>query len=310
MSQKKSRDVSKFDLNLLATFETIYITRSVTRTGEVMNRAASSVSNALQKLREFFADPLFIRKGGNLAPTAVATDIYTRLQKTYGSLIYDLESLALGESKSVLKVHCPTYVGLRVLPVIISWLEENAPHCTVIHRDFLRELDTPEELLQRRGVDLLFDVFPSHNFTLETVPLYQEGCTFICRKDHPRLGSSLSKEEAALERFAIFESEGFDVQLGQLNTKKQFGERTLAAGSNSLLAIAAMVERSEVISNIPTWLYKKLQGNFDIRALEQPFSPNIVTTYMMYHRNSLHNEMVAELASWLTQHFEGNQEGF
>lgn len=308
MSQENKRDVSKFDLNLLATFETIYTTRSVTRAAEVMNRAPSSVSNALQKLRDFFADPLFIRQGANLAPTALASDIYTRLQKTYGGLMYDLESLTQGESKSVLKVHCPTYVALRVLPVIVRWLEENAPQCQVIHRDFLRDLDTPEDLLQRRGVDLLFDVFPSQSFALETIPLYQEDCTFICRKDHPRLGSSISKEEAMHETFALFESEGADVQLARLNALRQFGERTLAAGSTSLLAIAAMVEQSDLISNVPTWLFKKFQGSFDIRALEQAFSPAIVTTYMMYHKNALHNEMVAELAGWLKQHFERHRE--
>lgn len=309
MSQENKRDVSKFDLNLLATFETIYTTRSVTRAAEVMNRAPSSVSSSLQKLRDFFADPLFIRQGGILTPSAVATDIYTRLQKTYGGLMYDLESLTQGESKSVLKVHCPTYVALHVLPVIVRWLEENAPQCRVIHRDFLRNLDTPEDLLQRRGVDLLFDVFPSQHFALETVPLYQEDCAFICRKDHPRLGSSISKEEAMQETFAIFESEGVDVKLGRLNIFKQLGERTHGAGSTSLLAIAAIVEQSDLICNVPTWIYKKFHGSFDIRTLEQSFDPNIVTTYMMYHKNSLNNEMVAELAGWLKQHFEGHSEG-
>ncbi|QLK62938.1 LysR family transcriptional regulator [Enterobacteriaceae bacterium Kacie_13] len=304
MPNKRSRAVSKFDLNLLATYETIYMTRSVTKAAKSLNLTPSSVSQSLQKLRDFFADPLFIRTHSGLVPTAMATDIYTQLLQTYGGLMSSLESMTQGDNRDLLTVHCPTYVAMRIVPAISHWLEIHAPHCKVLHRDFLRDLDSPEELLQRRGVDLLFDVSPCHSFALETVPLYQEGSMFICRKNHPRLGSSISKEEAALERFALFETEGMDIQLGQLHVKKQFGERKTAIGSSSLMTILSTVEETDIVGVIPVWLYQKLKNSYDIRTLDRSFKTQVVTTYMMYHKNALHNGMFSGLVSWLEKHFE------
>lgn len=304
MRTKQSRAVSKFDLNLLAVYETVYLTRSVTKAAKSLNLTPSSISQSLQKLRVFFSDPLFVRTNTGLIPTAMATDIYTQLLKSYGGLMSNLESLTQGESKDLLTVHCPTYIAMRVLPAVTKWLEENAPHCKLLHRDFLRDIDSPEDLLQRRGVDLLFDVFPSHSFALEAVPLYQEDTTFICRKDHPRLGSCISKEEAQLERFAMFETSAIDVQLGKLHVKKQFGERKTAFSSGSLVTIVSAVEQSDIIGKIPVWLFEKLKNSYDIRRLEQDFKSTNVTTFMMYHKNSLHNEMVSSLITWLEHHFE------
>lgn len=81
MNTKKSMtsvfNINKeFDLNLLTIFEAVYHNYSVTKAAEELDLAPSSVSQEVNKLRTFFDDSLFIRKGKQLVPTTVATNIH------------------------------------------------------------------------------------------------------------------------------------------------------------------------------------------------------------------------------------------
>ncbi|WP_187433210.1 hypothetical protein, partial [Serratia marcescens] len=163
--------------------------------------------------------------------------IHQQLSKKYENLLDGLDSLATARSKDLLIIHCSTYFSIRILPLISSWVDQFAPGCKVVHRDFMRNQDTSEDLLLLRGVDLVFDVLPVYNFSLKTHVLFSEQSIFICRRDHPRLGSHLSMEEAKLERFSLFDSNGLDIQLGQVNINSQMGDRNFGFTSGSMLTI-------------------------------------------------------------------------
>ncbi|WP_160299191.1 LysR family transcriptional regulator [Sphingomonas sp. SRS2] len=61
-----------FDLNLLRVFEAISIERSVSRAGDKLGLSQPAVSNALNRLREHFEDPLFVRTVLGMEPTPKA----------------------------------------------------------------------------------------------------------------------------------------------------------------------------------------------------------------------------------------------
>src|SRR5579859_1614220 len=57
------------DLNLLRVFDTIYTTRSVTIASSNLHLTQPAVSKQLNRLREIFEDPLFVRTLEGMAPT-------------------------------------------------------------------------------------------------------------------------------------------------------------------------------------------------------------------------------------------------
>ena len=63
------------DLKLLTVFDEIYKTRSVSRAGENLGVAQSSVSISLARLRRHFGDPLFVRTADGMQPTPHATSL-------------------------------------------------------------------------------------------------------------------------------------------------------------------------------------------------------------------------------------------
>jgi LysR family transcriptional activator of mexEF-oprN operon len=64
--------LNRIDLNLLTVFATLMEERGVTRAGQRLNLSQPATSGALNRLREVFRDPLFIRTGRAFEPTARA----------------------------------------------------------------------------------------------------------------------------------------------------------------------------------------------------------------------------------------------
>src|SRR5204863_3117551 len=68
-------DLRAFDLNLLVVFEVLMLERSVTRAAERLGRTQSAISHSLSRLREQLGDPLLVRGGRSMEPTAFALDL-------------------------------------------------------------------------------------------------------------------------------------------------------------------------------------------------------------------------------------------
>ena len=63
-------DLRRADINLLVVFETMMHERNVSRVGEKLFLGQPTISGALGRLRALFDDPLFIRCGRMMEPTA------------------------------------------------------------------------------------------------------------------------------------------------------------------------------------------------------------------------------------------------
>src|SRR5260370_17382674 len=66
-------NISNFDLNLLRVFDAMMAERNVTRAAQRVFLSQPAVSHALARLRKEIGDPLFVRAGREMIPTARAT---------------------------------------------------------------------------------------------------------------------------------------------------------------------------------------------------------------------------------------------
>ena len=63
------------DLKLLQLFEGIYQARNLSKVAEQLGLTQPAVSHALTRLRLLLRDPLFVRAGGGVQPTAKASQL-------------------------------------------------------------------------------------------------------------------------------------------------------------------------------------------------------------------------------------------
>lgn len=95
-------DLRRVDLNLLIVFETLMHERSVTRAAEKLFLGQPAISAALSRLRTLFDDPLFVRTGRSMEPTARAQEIFAHLSPALDSI-----STAMSRASSSIRRPAP-----------------------------------------------------------------------------------------------------------------------------------------------------------------------------------------------------------
>jgi DNA-binding transcriptional LysR family regulator len=74
------------DLNLLAVFDGLMQTHSVSATARQMNLSQPAMSAALARLRDYFGDPLLVSHGKRMHPTAFAESLLPQVRQCLGGI--------------------------------------------------------------------------------------------------------------------------------------------------------------------------------------------------------------------------------
>lgn len=130
-------DLRHADINLLVIFETMMRERNVTRTGERLFLGQATVSSALNRLRTMFDDPLFIRTGRLMEPTARAEEIHVHLGPALESVALALSCAQTFDprtSEETFHVGLSDEVEYALLPQLMQHLRAEAPNITLVVR--------------------------------------------------------------------------------------------------------------------------------------------------------------------------------
>ena len=177
----------ELDLRELRLLDVLLRERSITKTARAIESTQPAVSKTLRHLREQFGDPLFVRNGQAMQPTAkalsIAEQLHSLLQAADG-----LRSTAIGfdprRSKRSFSLLLTDVGMIHFLPTLIVRLTAVAPDVRVRavpldSRQFETKLETGE-------ADLAIGAFPKAARHLRRQRLYRDGYLGVMRKDHPR----------------------------------------------------------------------------------------------------------------------------
>jgi DNA-binding transcriptional LysR family regulator len=172
MDQKAYPELSLRELRVL---NALLQLRSITRTAHAMETTQPAISKMLQRLRGQFSDPLFVRNGNAMQPTAKALDVADRLRvllaaaDSLRSAATEFDPASSDRLFSLLL----TDVGMiRFLPPLIARLAAIAPKISIRAvpldaRQFEHRLETGE-------ADLAFGAFPMAARHLRRQRLYRQ----------------------------------------------------------------------------------------------------------------------------------------
>ncbi|WP_300656137.1 LysR family transcriptional regulator [Pseudomonas sp.] len=130
-------DLRRLDLNLLIVFETLMHERSVTRAAEKLFLGQPAISAALARLRSLFDDPLFVRTGRSMEPTARAEEISALLSPALDSISTAVSRAAdfdPATSTAVFRVGLSDDVEFALLPALLRRLRAEAPGVVLVVR--------------------------------------------------------------------------------------------------------------------------------------------------------------------------------
>lgn len=130
-------DLRRVDLNLLIVFETLMHERSVTRAAEKLFLGQPAISAALARLRALFDDPLFVRTGRSMEPTARALDIAQLLSPALDSIstaVSRASTFDPATSTQVFRIGLTDEVEFALLPPLLRRLRAEAPDVVLVVR--------------------------------------------------------------------------------------------------------------------------------------------------------------------------------
>ncbi len=170
-------DYSALDGRMLKTFLTVLEESSVSRAAERLGVTQSAVSHALDKLRELFDDPLFVRIGRGIEPSPRAHE----LREPIESVLEGMRSLTEQRHFDPLSEKMAFTVAANDFPI------------QLIFPSLLKELDS-------EGVDLQVRFIPSGipTASLLRASRYQLLITPTPPKDPQLVKASLLKSKMAI----------------------------------------------------------------------------------------------------------------
>ena len=303
--------VKNFDLNLLTTFEAVFIHRSGTKAADALGITPSAVSQALGRLRVHYNVALFIRDGKALAPSTVAIGIHEGLAEAYDNMIAKLQNISFDSLPTRLVVHCSPYISMFTINVMRKVLDEIAPDCEIVHSTSGNSIAETEDALIFRKADIIFDAHPHISHSRVSQHIASEVPVMICRKSHPRLTGSLTREQAAEESHIFVDSESASLLSNRLDVNALLQlDRKCRFISPSLLSIISMVESSDMVGFITERFYQKMKDSFDIQRLSIDVTLPSQPVYMIYNKAALNNQffstLVRKMSDIFMQEFKNN----
>lgn len=147
--------IRDLDLNLLVVFDALLRERSVTRAAQDIGLTQGAMSHALNRLRTFVEDPLFVKTAQGMTPTAKGEQLGATIPQIIAAIRTNVVAEARFDPLTAQRafVLCMTDMGeLVFLPPLIRRLRKLAPHCTL--RSVQVPLEQIESILSSAEADL------------------------------------------------------------------------------------------------------------------------------------------------------------
>jgi DNA-binding transcriptional LysR family regulator len=261
------------DLRQLRAFEVLLRERNLTRAAIVLGVAQPALSKTLAKLRRYFADPLFVRAGHRMEPTAKALD----LAEAVHALLDDATMLRARHRPFDPKTSTRTFSfsvvdsGLvRLLPRLLRYLETHAPGVRV--RVTPIEFEELEAALEAGRLDFAMGSFRSRSKRIRRQTLWSVDYVSVVRRDHPRLGAKPSLTAFGAERHVLVSTAGtgHEHQLVERALERALPEEQIVCRVPTFIAAAYAASRTDVVATLPAGIAAELSDSFSLRAFAPP----------------------------------------
>ena len=273
-------DLRRVDLNMLIVFETLMHERSVTRAAEKLFLGQPAISAALGRLRNLFNDPLFVRSGRSMEPTARAREIFALLTPALDSIssaVSRATDFNPATSQAVFRLGLSDDVEFALLPPLLRRLRAEAPGVTLVVRR--------ANYLLMPGLLASGEISVGVSYTEE---LPANAKRKVLRRSLPRLlradsiPGNLSLDDYcnrphALVSFAGDLSGFIDEELHKLGRKRRV---VLAAPQFS--GLGALLAGTDLLASIPDYTASVLQAGGGLRVENLPLPAPSFELHMVW----------------------------
>jgi DNA-binding transcriptional LysR family regulator len=291
-------DIASSELSLreLRVLNALLHERSITRTAELLATTQPGISKILRHLRAQFADPLFVRNGHAMQPTAKALEISDTLRALLGAADSLRASAAAFDpihSDHTFSLLLTDVGMIHFLPPLIARVAAVAPKVNI--RATPLDARQFELKLEAGDADLALGAFPKAARHLRRQRLYFDSFVTVARKGHPRLSASRSRAGYLAQRHILVTASetGHAAHMtAQRVLNSHISPANIMLRVPSFIAGAIVAAETDGLATLPANLAKRLADPLGLVAFETPIAlPRIeISQYWheRYHRDAAH----------------------
>jgi len=272
------------DLNLLVALDALLTEQSVTRAAQRNGVSQPAMSQALARLRTAFDDPLLVRAGRGMAPTALAEDLGSplhRLLSQLDNLLRERGNFTPATSTRTFRIQCLDHFSALHLPQIAAAIGQQAPDVGIVAERL--SYDTLADDLERGTTDLVIGVFRDAPAGQMQRTLHEDHFVCLLRSGHP-----------ALERWGLDEFVSWPH--GLISTTGRGGgaidyflrqhdrERRVSVRVPHFLAAGALAEDTDLVFTMAERLALSFVTRFDVVCVDLPIPVPSFSVVMRWHR--------------------------
>jgi len=283
-------DINSLDLNLLKVFSATLQEGNVTAAGERLGLAQSTVSHSLSRLREAFRDPLFVRSGRGLQPTALAMSLREPVARAL-DILQEAFSQNQGFDPAT---STRTFTLLMIdigeaffVPPLIARLRRLAPRVRVVVRQVPRQLY--KEALESGAADLAIGQLPQKQTDLMQQILFHETFEGLARPGHPILANPSMEAFLAADHLVVGSPAVAEIHL-QKALGSRAATRKIALELPHYLAAPFVLEQTDLIAVLPRTVSECLTSVNILARFRPPLRIEPLAMRQFWHARSTHDE--------------------
>ncbi len=277
------RDV---DLNLLLAFEAMLDHCHVTRAGEAIGLSQPAMSAALSRLRTLLGDPLFVKVGARMQPTARAQALagpVRRVTATIRAEILPSDGFDAATSERVFTLITPDIGEMIFVPPLMAHLSRQAPRVrlNVVSRPRL----AAAEALSGGTADLALGYFPDLDGAgFFRQQLFENRHICLLRQGHPAVRDGrLTLDDFLACQHVVVHPDGrehvFEQHLQQLGVQRQ-----VVLELSHFMSLMPIVDSSDLVATVPRDLAELCQRYAAVQIVEAPVSSPVIPVCQFWHR--------------------------
>lgn len=258
------------DMKLLAVFDEIYKTRSVSRAGENLDLAQTSVSLALGRMRRLFSDPLFVRTAKGMVPTPRAAELVKPLRQALEILqVATQQQMAFDPAHSDRKfrVSMTDVSHLEFLPQLITRVNESAPSVQI---EILRISPDTAQQLESGDSDLAVGFMPELEAGFFQQRLFSQTFSCVVSSNHPRIRTRITSSAYEREKHVDITAAGTGQKLVQQTLSRNNVRRNIALSIPTLPGLGNLLATTELVATVPERVAQTLMRIAKVKALSPP----------------------------------------
>ena len=278
-------NISKFDLNLLVVFRTLYEERNVTKASLKVGITQPAMSNALNRLRYLMKDELFIRGPKGMRPTPRAVELSLPIQVALSNLESTLTDIKFEPllSRKLFRLAMSDDIGPLLLPNLVSFLEKNSPNSRLsVISD---QGDDALKLLDFNEIDFAIGRFESIPSRFGSKILFAERFLCMMRKEHQfSKEKKLSIDQYLASKHLRVAPTGapispIDRALNQLEL-----ERNISVKIDLITLSPNVLKNTDLILTLPSKTAKRLANIYNFCLVELPLELEKRYTKIVWHK--------------------------